>query len=193
MADAMILILAYFIGTLPSGLLVARAMGMADPRASGSGNIGATNLLRTGGKKAGACTFLMDAAKGIIAVLLAKMLANPEMIPLAAFFVVIGHCFPVWLKFKGGKGVATTLGVLLAYDFPVGLLVCVMWLAVFYRWRISSLAALVAVAASPVLSLLLRGADLLVLLCIALMIVVAAKHHANIQRLVRGEEPRFGK
>ena len=136
--------IAYVVGSIPFGLILARIMGLGNLRDIGSGNIGATNVLRTGSKKAAALTLLLDAGKGAAVVLLARKFAAEDAAQLAAFAVMIGHCFPVWLGFRGGKGVATFLGLLYALAWPVGIAACLTWLATAVVFRISSLAALVA-------------------------------------------------
>jgi acyl phosphate:glycerol-3-phosphate acyltransferase len=159
-------------------------------RAIGSGNIGATNVLRTGRKGLAAATLVLDAAKGAAAVLIAAWLAPPPMALLAGGGAVVGHLFPVWLGFRGGKGVATALGGLLALDWRVGLLCCVAWLIVARLFRYSSLASLVALALAPVFAALL-GEGGLVKLSLAIAVLIYARHHANIRRLLAGTEPRI--
>ena len=182
--------LAYLIGTVPFGLLLTRAAGAGDIRQVGSGNIGATNVLRTGHRGLAAATLLLDAAKGALAVALAAFL-GPVWMPLAAICVVIGHCFPVWLRFRGGKGVATGLGAILALDWRVGMACCAIWLAVFAATRISSAAALAAFAAAPLLAGVLMPPYWFVA-PLAIAALVWVRHAANISRLLRGVEPRFG-
>jgi glycerol-3-phosphate acyltransferase PlsY len=187
---AAIVAIAYLIGSIPFGLLLTRAAGLGDIRKVGSGNIGATNVLRTGNKGLAALTLVLDGAKGAVAVLLALRF-GPELGVIAAAMAVIGHVFPVWLKFKGGKGVATAIGVLLGLSWPVGLLVCGTWLLVAAVFRYSSLAALVAVAAAPAYAWFLadhqRGE-----LAIFVAALVWLRHHQNIRRLLKGEEPKIG-
>ena len=184
--------LAYLLGSIPFGLLLTRAAGLGDIRQVGSGNIGATNVLRTGRRGLAAGTLLLDGAKGTLAVALAGFLTGPVWMPLAAFAVVFGHCFPVWLRFRGGKGVATGLGALIGLDWRLGAACCAIWLAVFAATRISSASALTAFAAAPLLAALLLppfwwAAPL------AIAVLVFARHHANIARLRAGTEPRFGR
>lgn len=182
--------LGYLLGAIPFGLILTRLAGAGDIRQIGSGNIGATNVLRTGKKGLAAATLLLDGAKGAAAVLLlAGVDADAALI--AGFAAVIGHNFPVWLKFKGGKGVATTLGVLLAAAWPVGVLACLTWLAAAVVSRISSLAALVGLAASPLYALWLADGRTAALAAV-LAILSAIRHQENIRRLVKGEEPRIG-
>ncbi len=185
-------VIAYFIGSIPSGILVARAMGLGNLREIGSGNIGATNVLRTGSKKAAAATLLLDAGKGLAAVLLALHFAGPAAAQVAAFAVMIGHCFPVWLRFRGGKGVATYLGVLYALAWPVGIAVCLTWLATAFAFRYSSLAALVA-AASTLIWVYVLGVPQLFLLCVCLTALIFWRHAGNIRRLADGTESKIGK
>jgi glycerol-3-phosphate acyltransferase PlsY len=182
---------AYLVGSIPFGLLITRAMGLGDLRGIGSGNIGATNVLRTGNKKAAAATLLLDGAKGAVAVLIARHFAGPEAAMIAGAAAMLGHCFPVWLGFRGGKGVATFLGVLLALAPLVGLVSCAIWLLAARVTRISSLSALIAAVLSPVW-LALIGPPGSVWLGLALAALVFARHHANIGRLIAGTEPRIG-
>jgi glycerol-3-phosphate acyltransferase PlsY len=183
--------LAYLVGSIPFGVLIARALGLGDLRKIGSGNIGATNVLRTGNKRAAAATLLLDAAKGTVAVLAARHLAGETAAMVAGLAAFLGHLYPVWLGFRGGKGVATFLGVLLALAWPVGLLACATWAAVAAAFRYSSLAALAAAASAPVW-LLLLGPRQAVWLALALAALVFLRHRANIGRLVEGTEPRIG-
>ncbi len=184
--------LAYFIGSVPFGLLLTRFGGAGDLRTIGSGNIGATNVLRTGRRGLAAGTLLLDGAKGSLAVLLAGWLTGVVWMPLAALCVVVGHCFPVWLRFRGGKGVATGLGALLALDWRAGLACCALWLGVFAATRISSAAALAAFAAAPLLAAALMP-PFWFTAPLAIALLVWARHGANIARLRAGTEPRFGR
>ena len=185
-------LLGYLLGSVPFGVLVTRAMGLGDVRAIGSGNIGATNVLRTGNKAAALATLLLDGGKGALAVLLARALAGEDAGQIAGAAAFLGHCFPVWLGFRGGKGVATFLGILLAAHCPLGLLACALWAATAALSRISSLSALVAAVLSPVAALLLGRGDLL-LLCLVLASLIFWRHRANIARLLAGTEPRIGR
>ena len=155
MAPVLALAIGYLLGSIPFGVLLTRAGGAGDLRSIGSGNIGATNVLRTGRRGLAAGTLLLDGAKGALAVSLAAAFAGSVWMPLAAIAAVVGHCFPVWLRLRGGKGVATGLGTLLALDWRMGLGACAVWLAVFAATRISSAGALAAFAAAPLLGLLL--------------------------------------
>ncbi|MBP1806567.1 glycerol-3-phosphate 1-O-acyltransferase PlsY [Rubellimicrobium aerolatum] len=185
-------LLGYLLGSVPFGLLLTRALGLGDVRAIGSGNIGATNVLRTGSKTAAAATLLLDGGKGAAAVLLARALAGPDVALLAGFTAFLGHCFPVWLGFKGGKGVATFLGVLLAAAWPVGVAACLTWLATAAGLRISSLAALVAAVLAPLWAVLL-GRPEVAALALGLALLILIRHRANIARLLAGTEPRIGR
>ena len=188
---ALTAVLAYLLGAVPFGVVISRALGLGDLRKIGSGNIGATNVLRTGNKAAAAATLVLDGGKGAAAVLIARWAVGPDAAQLAGLAAFLGHLSPVWLGFRGGKGVATFLGVLLALAFPAGLAACATWLAVAVLARISSLSALVAAAAAPVWLALLGRADALAL-ALALAALVWLRHAANIRRLVAGEEPRIG-
>lgn len=185
-----VVIAAYLLGSVPFGLLLTRLSGAGDLRSIGSGNIGATNVLRTGRKGLAAATLLLDLAKGAAAVLLARAFV-PGTEALAAFAAVIGHCFPVWLRFNGGKGVATTMGVALALAWPIGLAYAVVWLGVLGATRISSLGGLSAVVAAPIAALLTGNAAHAPVLA-ALALLVLWLHRANIARLRAGTEPRIG-
>jgi glycerol-3-phosphate acyltransferase PlsY len=185
-------VLGYLLGSIPFGIVIARAFGLGDLRKIGSGNIGATNVLRTGNKLAAFLTLVLDAGKGGIAVLLARWLVAEDAAQVAGGAAFLGHLFPVWLGFKGGKGVATFLGTLLALSLPVGLAACLLWLLTAAVSRISSLSALVAAALSPVAATVLGRPDLS-LLAILLAALIFVRHDANIRRLMRGEEPRIGR
>lgn len=183
-------LIGYLLGSIPFGLLLTRLAGLGDIRTVGSGNIGATNVLRTGNKALAAFTLLFDGAKGAGAVLLAGQM-GPDMAVLAGSGAVVGHLFPIWLRFKGGKGVATGLGVLVASAFPAGLAACVTWLAVAALFRYSSLAALVSFAVSPLYAWLLSDPQQAQLAAF-IAILVFLRHHANIRRLIKGEESKIG-
>ncbi|TVV72524.1 glycerol-3-phosphate 1-O-acyltransferase PlsY [Sphingomonas solaris] len=181
---------SYLIGSIPFGVLLTRAAGAGDLRTIGSGNIGATNVLRTGRKGLAALTLLLDGGKGAVAVLIAALIA-PDLAPMAAAGAFFGHCYPVWLGFRGGKGVATFLGLALALHWPCGLVFAGVWLLVALVTRTSSLAGMAAAVAAPVSAAIYREFEV-VLLFLVLAIVVLWKHRANIERLLAGTEPRIG-
>jgi glycerol-3-phosphate acyltransferase PlsY len=188
-----IAILSYLIGSIPFGLLLTRAAGLGDIRSIGSGNIGATNVLRTGNKKLAAATLILDGAKGAVAVALAHHFVGENAALTAGAFSILGHIFPVWLKFKGGKGVATTLGMLLVLAPWTGLIACATWLTMAFTLRISSLSALTALALTPITSMLIYEDTRLSIICLLVAILVFYTHRANIRRLIKGEEPKIGK
>ncbi len=191
MTLAVTAVLGYLLGSIPFGVLIARALGLGDLRRIGSGNIGATNVLRTGNKGAAAATLILDAAKGGVAVLVARALAGEDAAMVAGLAAFLGHLFPVWLGFRGGKGVATFLGVLLAFAWPVGLAACATWLATAVAFRFSSLSALAAAASAPLWFLLL-GPSGAAWLGLVLGLLVILRHRANITRLLAGTEPKIG-
>jgi glycerol-3-phosphate acyltransferase PlsY len=187
----------YLLGSIPFGLLITKWAGLGDIRAIGSGNIGATNVLRTGRKGLAATTLLLDALKGAAAVLILGGLTNPEAGLWAGLGAVFGHLFPVWLGFKGGKGVATAFGVLIAAAWPIGLTAGAVWLAMAAIYRQSSLASLAAFVAAPVLAILFQSAGWVenwgvLYLSLTIAVLIFARHHANIRRLMAGTEPRIG-
>lgn len=191
-------IAAYFLGSIPFGLILARLFAGEDVRKSGSGNIGATNVARVVGPLAGVLTLLLDLAKGSAAVLLAERLSNEsaEWMMVAAFAALVGHCFPVWLKFKGGKGVATAAGVFLVLSPWACLLAVVLFLLVVIFWRYVSLGSIAAAAAMPLLMYFLwaphHAPPLAVTLgTLAVTLLVIYKHRGNLQRLIAGVEPKF--
>jgi acyl phosphate:glycerol-3-phosphate acyltransferase len=185
-------VLGYLLGSVPFGLLITKLAGLGDVRAIGSGNIGATNVLRTGKKWAAALTLLCDAGKALAAVLLARSFFGPAGAMIAGLAAVFGHIFPVWLHFKGGKGVASFIGVMLGLFWPAGLLVIATWLLVAWLFRISSLSALVAAALAPAYTIAF-GNLTYALFALLLTAVLFVTHHDNIYRLCHGSEPRLGK
>jgi glycerol-3-phosphate acyltransferase PlsY len=182
--------LGYLLGSIPFGLVLTRLFGYGDIRSIGSGNIGATNVLRTGNKALALATLVLDGAKGALAVLIAREI-DPGLAALAGGAAFLGHIFPVWLGFKGGKGVATFLGLMLALSWPVGVACCATWLVVAAIFRYSSLAALVAAALSPVYALVFADREGAVLAA-ACLVLILIRHRANIARLRAGTEPRIG-
>ena len=185
----------YLLGSIPFGLIATRLGGAGDIRQIGSGNIGATNVLRSGRKDLAAITLIGDAGKGVVAVLLARYFSHDSafIVALAGGAAFTGHLFPVWLKFKGGKGVATFYGVLLAACWPVGVLAAITWLAVAALLRISSLAALVAAALAAPFALATDQEAPYLALCLFMAVLIFIRHKDNIGRLLKGEEPRIGK
>lgn len=185
-------LLAYLLGSIPFGVVITRIMGLGDLRRIGSGNIGATNVLRTGSKPAALATLILDGAKGAAAVLLARWLVGAsDAMQLAGLAAFIGHLFPVWLGFRGGKGVATFLGTLIALSWPVGLAACATWLAAALVIRISSAAALVAAATAPIWLWMFDSGRML-LLVLVLTVLVYIRHWANLGRIRAGTEPKIG-
>lgn len=185
--------LSYLLGSIPFGLLVTRLGGAGDVRSIGSGNIGATNVLRTGRKELALATLVLDAGKGAVAVLVARQLFDNEALTaLAGASAFLGHLFPVWLRFKGGKGVATFYGVLLAAAWPVGLVSAAAWILVFALTRISSLSALLAASVAVPVAWLMGLPMPVIGLTAFMAALVLVRHHENIGRLLRGQEPRFG-
>ena len=196
------LLAGYLLGSVPFGLVLTRAAGLGDIRAIGSGNIGATNVLRTGNKVLAFATLVLDSGKGAIAVLVLRALWGPDTALVAGFGALLGHLFPVWLGFNGGKGVATALGTLIALSWPIGLAACATWALVAAAFRFSSLAALAAVAAAPLFAWYLpvlwapgqeQVGDLqLAGFAAAMALLVWMKHKTNIARLLAGTEPKIG-
>ena len=195
------MLLGYLVGAVPFGLLLTRLAGFGDIRRLGSGNIGATNALRTGSKPLAAAVLILDGGKGAAAVLIAGQFGQ-DMAVLAGGSAMLGHCFPIWLRFKGGKGVATGLGTLLAIAWPVGVLVCLTWILVAVLFRYSSLAALCAFALAPIYTWTLSEVPVAgmyladpqrVDLAIFIAVVVVIRHHENIRRLLTGSESRIGR
>ncbi|QQG36117.1 MAG: glycerol-3-phosphate 1-O-acyltransferase PlsY [Micavibrio aeruginosavorus] len=193
-------VLAYLLGSLPFGLVLTRMAGYGDIRQIGSGNIGATNVLRTGNRKLALATLLLDGGKGALAVGLTALAARTfpghitePALYAAGLFSTLGHCFPVWLKFKGGKGVATALGMFLALAPLTGIAACVTWLLMAALFRISSLAALMAMLSTPLSAYVIYKDPLLATMSFFVAGLVWYRHKANIQRLIKGEEPKIGK
>lgn len=185
-------VIGYLAGSVPFGMVLARAMNLGNLRDIGSGNIGATNVLRTGNKTAAALTLVLDGAKGAVILLLARAMTGAEDTALiAGLAAMIGHCYPIWLKFKGGKGVATFLGLLLAFHWPVGVGACIAWLIGAGIWRISSMGALVAAASSTFLIVFTGRGDALIWGAL-LTLLIYWRHRANISRIKAGTEPRIG-
>lgn len=184
--------LGYLLGSIPFGIVMARLFGLGDLRKIGSGNIGATNVLRTGNKGAAAATLILDGLKGAVAVWICGALWGPQAAAIGALFALIGHCWPIWLKFRGGKGVATFLGGLLALAPWIGIAACAIWLLMAAIFRISSLAALAAMAGSVVLAAALGEPRAAVWAAAAMAAISIARHHENVARLLKGQEPRIG-
>ena len=185
-----VLLLGYMLGSVPFGLLLTRFAGAGDLRAIGSGSIGATNVLRTGRKGLAAATLVLDGGKGAAAVLIAEAM-QPGLGPMAALAAFVGHCYPVWLRFNGGKGVATALGILLVLALPVALIAAGVWIATVAIFRISSLGAMAATLSAPVAAAAL-GAFALMPLLIAIALLIVWKHRGNIARMRAGIEPKIG-
>lgn len=185
-------VIGYLFGSIPFGIVITRVFGLGDLRKIGSGNIGTTNVLRTGSKPAAAGTLLLDGGKGAIAVLVARWLAAEDAAQFAGLLAFLGHCFPIWLKFKGGKGVATFLGLMLALAWPVGIACCLTWLVTALISRVSSLSALFS-AASTTFWILILGYGQVFFLGVLVTLLVFWRHHENISRLRAGTEPKIGK
>ena len=186
-------VIGYLCGSIPFGLLLSKWAGYGDIRDIGSGNIGTTNVLRTGDKKLAFFTLLLDGGKGAFAVLIVSTIGAHEAALVAGLFAVIGHMFPVWLKFKGGKGMATTLGTLLALASPVGLAALATWVFMALVFRYSSLSALLAVMVTPPVSYLIYADQKLAGICALIALLVWIRHRGNIKRLLTGQEPKIGK
>ena len=193
MQTALAIVAAYLLGSVPFAMISSKVFGLADPRTYGSGNPGATNVLRSGNKKAALMTLIGDALKGAVAVIVAQQMGlSDTLIALVALAVFLGHLYPIFLKFKGGKGVATAAGVLLALDPILGLAVAGTWLLVAYVSRYSSLAALIAAASAPVIAVLMHGATNQTIVVGILGMALIGKHWQNIQRLLAGQESKIG-
>jgi len=183
--------LGYLLGSIPFGLVLTRLAGKGDVRSIGSGNIGATNVLRTGSRVLAALTLILDCLKATAAVVIAQRLFGPETAPVAGAGALIGHLYPVWLRFRGGKGVATLLGVLIPLLWQAALVYAILWVLLLATVRISSVAGTVAAASAPVVAAILRSSLFAMLLAFALLVVW--KHRSNIARLIAGTEPRIGR
>ena len=182
----------YLVGSIPFGILIAKLLGLGDLRKIGSGNIGATNVLRTGNKLAAFLTLLFDFSKGALAIILINQNFNADAVQFAAVGALLGHCFPIWLKFKGGKAVATFLGITVALSFPIGAICCSVWLLVALLARMSSLSSLISATSAPITALILNQPQLGALL-VFLAIIVFFRHQQNIARILKGVEPKIGK
>ena len=187
---ALALLIGYLLGSIPFGVILTRLSGAGDLTQIGSGNIGATNVLRTGRKGLAAATLLLDLLKGAAAVLLVGHFMGQDLAELAGLGAFVGHCWPIWLKFKGGKGVATFMGIVTALHWPAGLVYAAIWLGMLAVTRISSLAGLTAAVTVPVTMFLMGRIDL-VPLTLGIALLIVWKHRDNIGRLMRGEEPRI--
>ena len=184
-------VLAYLCGSIPFGLILTRVAGLGDIRSIGSGNIGATNVLRTGNRPLAAATLVLDALKALVPVLVARALWGEEAARIAAIFAFLGHCFPVWLGFKGGKGVAVMIGSLLALSWPVALIFCAVWLLIAFTRKMSSLAALTAAATAPIFAFVIVDEWLAGTVAV-MAIILFVQHRTNIRRLLDGTESRIG-
>ena len=184
-------LLGYLCGSVPFGLILTRAAGLGDIRAIGSGNIGATNVLRTGNRWLAAATLILDAAKAAVPVLLARYFWGEEAARVAAMGAFLGHCFPIWLNFKGGKGVAVFIGSMLALSWPVGLIFCAVWLLIALTRKLSSLAALTAAVTAPIFAYVLVD-EWLAGTAALMALLLLFQHRENIVRLMAGTEPKIG-
>ena len=181
----------YLAGSIPFGILISKFLGLGDLRNVGSGNIGATNVLRTGNKFAAFLTLLLDFLKGVCTVLIIKHFFAQDAVQLSAFCALVGHCFPIWLRFRGGKGVATFLGVAIALSFILGVICCLVWLLVALIRRMSSLASLVSSLSAPIAAIFLGQPNASGLLSV-LTVIVFFRHQQNISRIIKGVEPKIG-
>lgn len=188
---ALVAVLSYLLGAVPFGIVISRLFGLTDPRTIGSGNIGTTNVLRSGNKTAAALTLILDSAKGGIAVIIARYMVGEDAAQLAAISAFLGHLYPIWLGFKGGKGVATFLGTVLALSPLLGAIACATWLLMFAQFRISSLGGITAPAIAPLAALALGQADKAIVLAL-MAAFVWKRHRENIVRLIAGTEPKVG-
>ena len=182
----------YLAGSIPFGILISKVLGLGDLRKIGSGNIGATNVLRTGNKLAAFLTLLFDFSKGLCTVLIARQFLGEDAVQVSAASALMGHCFPIWLRFRGGKGVATFLGATIALSFIIGIICCFVWLFVAVVRKMSSLASLTSSASAPIAAIFLNHPNTILLL-ILLMSIVFFRHKQNIDRIIKGVEPKIGK
>ena len=182
----------YLAGSIPFGILISKVLGLGDLRKVGSGNIGATNVLRTGNKLAAFLTLLFDFSKGLCAVLIARQFFGEDAVQVSAASALMGHCFPIWLRFRGGKGVATFLGATIALSFIIGIICCFVWLFVAVVRKMSSLASLTSSASAPIAAIFLDHPNTILLL-VLLMSIVFFRHKQNIDRIIKGVEPKIGK
>ena len=181
----------YLAGSIPFGILISKVLGLGDLRKIGSGNIGATNVLRTGNKLAALLTLLFDFSKGLCTVLIARQFLGEDAVQVSAASALMGHCFPIWLRFRGGKGVATFLGATIALSFIIGIICCFVWLFVAVVRKISSLASLTSSASAPIAAIFLNHPNTILLL-VLLMSIVFFRHKQNIDRIIKGVEPKIG-
>jgi acyl phosphate:glycerol-3-phosphate acyltransferase len=199
--SSLFVLFGYLVGSIPFGLILTRAYGLGDIRKIGSGNIGATNVLRTGNKKIALMTLLLDGIKGALAIFLAKVISNYEIVSnlnnnnffecLVGVSAVFGHCYPIWLKFKGGKGVATGFGVILYFDLFVGIVSLIMWLLITKIFKISSLSALTVYILIPILMFINSLENVFLISSIIISCICFIKHKENIKRLLKGSEPKI--
>ena len=186
----LVILFAYLIGSIPFGIIISKIMGLGNLRNIGSGNIGATNVLRTGNKLAAILTLIFDLLKGAIAVIITYYIFNDTTAQIAALSSFLGHCFPIWLKFKGGKGVATFIGISLALYWPAGILICLTWVLIAFLSRTSSLSALIS-SLSSILWVWVLGAPSAVFIMTVLTILIWYRHTENIKRIIKNTEPKI--
>lgn len=186
----LVILFAYLIGSIPFGIIISKIMGLGNLRNIGSGNIGATNVLRTGNKLAAILTLIFDLLKGAIAVIITYYIFNDTTAQIAALSSFLGHCFPIWLKFKGGKGVATFIGISLALYWPAGILICLTWILTAFLSRISSLSALIS-SLSSILWVWILGVPSAVFVMTVLTILIWYRHIENIKRIIKNTEPKI--
>lgn len=186
----LVILFAYLIGSIPFGIIISKIMGLGNLRNIGSGNIGATNVLRTGNKLAAILTLIFDLLKGAIAVIITYYIFNDTTAQIAALSSFLGHCFPIWLKFKGGKGVATFIGISLALYWPAGILICLTWVLIAFLSRTSSLSALIS-SLSSILWVWILGVPSAVFVMIVLTILIWYRHIENIKRIIKNTEPKI--